>query len=298
MKEKLINFCKEINIDCIGITDKGPYLDFQKRWESQIEKGYITGFEEMDIQKRIDPCLTFEDTKSVIVCLFPYFSKEELRGNLSKYAHGLDYHMVAMEKLNAIGEFLGEHIEGFEYKVFADSGPLSDRYLAHRAGLGVWGMNSLLITEKYGSYVFIGYILNNHPFKIDAPLEQTCSKCFKCVKSCPGECINGDFTINPTKCKSFLTQKKEELTDSEKEIMKKTPLIWGCDVCQDVCPHNEIVNETSIEEFKRDLKPDLTYEEVSEISNKEFGRRYRERAYGWRGRKVLERNHKIVNNKE
>jgi epoxyqueuosine reductase len=295
MKKALIDFCKSIDIECVGIAPPGPYYDFKERWEKQIERGYLTGFEEMDIEKRVDPRLTLETVKSVIVCLFPYYIGESAEGNISKYSYGLDYHIVAKDKLKKIGEFLSENIEGFHYKEFSDIGPLSDRYLAHKAGLGFWGINNHIITDKYGSYVFIGYILNNYPFEADKPIEKTCVQCLKCIKACPGQCIQGDFTINPLKCKSYLTQKKEELTKEEEEIIKKTSLIWGCDVCQNVCPHNKGIEETILEEFRIDLKFKIDCEEISKISNKEFIRRYKHKAFGWRGRKILERNCEIIN---
>ncbi len=294
MKEELISFCNSINIEYVGIAPPGPYYDFEKVWRRQIERGHISGLEEKDFERRINPSLTLEDVKSVIVCLFPYYTGNAEGANLSKYAYGMDYHIIVKEKLEAIGRFLDRRIEGFHYKAFVDAGPLSDRYLAYKAGLGFWGINNHIITDKYGSYVFIGYILNNYPFEADRPQGRTCLKCFNCVRSCPGQCILGDFTIDPLRCKSYITQKKEELNDEDIGILKKHRLVWGCDVCQDVCPHNQKVEKTIMEEFKKNLIYSVDCEELSRISNKEFIRRYGNRAFGWRGRKVLLRSCKIL----
>jgi|GEM_PF-27398 len=294
MKEKLIEFCNSINIDCVGIAPPGPYYDFGEKWRKQIERGYITGFEEKDFNRRIYPELTFEGTKSVIVCLFPYYVGNVKEANMSKYCFSKDYHIIAKERLETIGSFLKENIDGFGYKAFVDTGPLSDRYIAHKAGLGFWGINNHLITDKYGSYFFIGYILNNYSFESDKPQERTCYQCFNCVRKCPGQCILGDFTINPLKCKSYITQKKGELSEEDMETLKKHKLVWGCDVCQDVCPHNKKAEKTPIEELRKDLKYTIEYEEISEISNKEFLRRYKDRAFSWRGRAVIVRNHEII----
>ena len=294
MKEELLRFCNSIKIEYVGIAPSEPYYDFKKVWRSQIEKGYISGFEEKHVEKRIYPSLTLKDVKSVIVCLFPYYIGDVKGASISKYTYSIDYHIIIRSKLEDIGKFLGEKIEGFSYKAFVDTGPLSDRYLAYKAGLGFWGINNHIITDKYGSYVFIGYILNNYPFESDKPQERTCYQCFSCVRKCPGQCILGDFTINPLKCRSYITQKKRELSAEDIEILKKHHLIWGCDICQEVCPHNIKVEKTILKEFKENLMYNIDYEELGQISNKEFIRRYRNRAFSWRGRGVLMRNYELL----
>lgn len=295
MKEKLKAFCKSINIECMGIAPAEPYYDFEQVWKKQIERGYISGFEETDINKRIYPELTLNGAKSVIVCLFPYYSGQIPAANLSKSAYSRDYHIIVKDKLELIGRYLSANIENFEYKAFVDTGPFSDRYLAYKAGLGFWGINNNLICDRYGSYFFIGYLLNNYPFEADKPQNKTCMQCLACVRACPGQCILGDFTINPLKCRSYITQKKKELSAEEEEILKKQALIWGCDVCQDVCPHNKNVEHTIIGEFLQDQIYCLEYEELMQLSNKEFMKRYGDRSYSWRGKGVLTRNYTIIN---
>lgn len=297
MKEKLRSFCKSINIESMGITSAQPYYDFEEIWRKQIDKGYISGFEEKDINKRIYPKLSLENAQSVIVCLFPYYigeKAEKADSNITKSAFSIDYHIIVKEKLETISRFLNINIKNFEYKAYVDTGPFSDRYLAHKAGLGFWGINNNLITDQYGSYFFIGYILNNYPFKPDKPIKRTCIQCNECLIQCPGQCILGDFTINPQKCKSYISQKKKPLNKEDEEILKKHSLIWGCDICQDVCPHNENVKETVIKEFKDNLLFHLDYEELSQMTNREFKKKYGDRSYSWRGKNILKRNHEII----
>lgn len=290
MKEILREFCNSIQIGSMGIAPIGPYLKLEKILKEQREKEQYTEFEEIGIEERIDPRLTMDNVQSIIVCLFPYLVSAEAEGNIAKYTYALDYHQVIRNKLEKIGAFLTTKIPGFSYQSFADTGPLVDRYLAYLAGLGFYGLNNHIITDQYGSYVVIGYMLTNHLFKRDEPLQGTCMRCGRCQRACPGQAILDDFVIDPRRCRSYLTQKKGELTVDEIEIIKKNKLVFGCDVCQDVCPHNQGKALTNITEFQEDVMPRLEYEELVDMSNKEFMRRYGNRAFSWRGRKLIMRN--------
>jgi len=290
MKETLQKFCRSIHIEDVGIAPIGPYGQLKQILQGRIGRGQYTEFEETCLARRIDPRLTMEDAQSVIVCLFPYYVGEKVEGNLPKYAYAVDYHTIVKDKLEQIGKYFISIVPGFHYQAFVDTGPLVDRYLAYLAGLGFYGQNSQIITDKYGSYVLIGYLLTNHPFEIDKPLQRTCLQCGKCAKECPGQAILGGFTIDPRCCRSYLTQKKGHLTVAEINIIKKNKLVFGCDICQDVCPHNERSAVTRITEFHHNILWELNYEELSTISNKEFKRRYGNRAFSWRGRKLIVRN--------
>jgi epoxyqueuosine reductase len=290
VKKTLQNFCNSLQIESMGIAPVGPYTELGKILQTRRVVGQYTEFEEADIEKRIDPHLQMEDVQSIIVCLFPYGVEEKAKANLARYTYGLDYHALISSKLKQVGAFLTTKIPNFSYQTFADTGPLVDRYLAYLAGLGFYGVNNHIITEQYGSYVVIGYMLTNYPFEIDEPLQGTCQQCGDCQRACPGHAILGEFVIDPVRCRSYLTQKKGELTPAEITIIRKNDVVFGCDICQDVCPHNQGKLLTPIKEFQEDLMPNLQYDEVVEMSNKEFMRRYGKRAFSWRGRKLLVRN--------
>ena len=296
MKETLREFCKSIGIDAMGIAPIGPYVELQQILKERISKGRFTEFEEQELQLRINPQLTMDNVQSIIVCLFPYYPGEKAEANVAKYTYSVDYHRIIRRKLEEVGSFLGKKISGFEYKAYVDNGPLADRYLAYMAGLGFYGLNSHIITDAYGSYVFIGYMLTNYPFETDKPLKRTCMLCGECKKACPGSSILGDSGIDPRTCRSYLTQKKGELTRSEIDVIKKTNLVFGCDSCQEVCPHNAGIALSNIAEFQEDRMEELSYDELVGMSNKEFMRRYGNRAFSWRGRKLLIRNFEYLRN--
>ena len=293
-KEKLKEFCSSIGLKCVGIAGVGPYYDLEKIIKQKLSNGYFTGMEEEIIEKRVNPRLIMENAKSIIVCAFPYYVDEVEESNLSKYCYGEDYHIVAKRYLQRICDFLEEKINNFEYKFFVDNGPLVDRYLAYQSGIGYFGINNNIITDEYGSYIFIGYIVNNYEFYVDDPLPKTCIKCNKCVKYCPGNAILGNFELNPRRCLSYITQKKDDLSEEEINLIKENKMVFGCDICQEVCPHNKGISITNIEEFKTNLITKLDYDEINDISNKEFKRRYGNRAFSWRGKKIIQRNIEII----
>jgi len=228
-----------------------------------------------------------ENSKSVIVACFPYLLSEEnyQKSNVSKYATVTDYHSVALSRLNSAITKLKEIYPENEFSAFADNSPIPEVKAACNAGLGVRGMNSLLITKNYGSYVFIGEIVTDLEILSEVHEESACIGCKKCISACPSGalCENG---FNKSFCLSEITQKKGELSEEEKNLMKECGCVWGCDICQNICPMNKNAAETEIEEFIS-----------SPIAFVDSGCELGGRAYEWRGRKVIERNISIVKEK-
>ncbi len=226
---------------------------------------------------------------SAIVALFPYYTGKK-NGNLSIYTYGKDYHIVARDYLKKIAE----HFVIKNYEIYADIGPSIDRELAINAGLCFKGKNTMAINEKYGSYFFIGYIVCDNVLEFDTPCIDTCVDCKKCAGACPGGAIRDDFTIDIEKCASHISQKKGELSRDEIALIKKTGLCFGCDICQNVCPHNESAEITPIKEFRENILSSLSISDLDGLSNKEFKEKYSDRAFSWRGKSVLVRNLKIL----
>ena len=164
--------------------------------------------------------------------------------------------------------------------------------MAYLAGLGFYGKNNCFISPKWGSYVVIGTILTTLEFEPNTPLDQSCMGCNRCITACLGQCLGHDEFKYDT-CKSYLTQKKGELTNEEETIIGKTPLVFGCDVCQEVCPHNQGIPTTPIPEFQQ-VEPYIDINELESLTNKEFKAKYGNRAFSWRGKKILMRNQEII----
>lgn len=294
MKQLVKQYCLSLGLDCVGIAPPGPYPELAGRLQKRMDRGHSIEFDESNLQKRTAPRQLMADVQSIIVCLFPYHTGSRTEANLSKYTYSRDYHLIIKEKLALIQAYLQSLLPDFDSQAYADTGPLADRYLAYLAGLGFYGINSCLITDKYGSYFFIGYLLTNVPFPPDSPLDRVCLQCGRCQAACPGQIILGDFTIDPRGCKSYLTQKKAALSPAEVAIIGKTPLVFGCDICQDVCPHNQNISVTPLPEFQADLLPSVREDELIPLSNKEFRCLFGDRAFSWRGKQVLLRNLSIT----
>ena len=288
MKEKIIDYAKKLNIEFCGIVPCEHYADLEEKLSRRREKYGISEFEEESIEKRAIPQNTFPWAKSIIVCLFPYYTGEDEGANVSRYARIPDYHTVAKNKLCDISDFIKEHTEA-RCECFADNGALHDRYLAYRAGLGFFGLNTCLINEKYGSYFFIGYIVTDLELAPDKPQDETCAMCKKCVSSCCGNALDGEGGLDVKKCVSYITQLKE-ITDKQKEILMSQDMIYGCDRCQEVCPHNKDIPKTPIKEFYEKRCADLSENELLSLSNKEFKKRYGEFPFSWRGKATILKN--------
>ncbi len=231
-----------------------------------------------------------EPGTQALVFLFPYYVNEPT-GTISLYARGIDYHLVAKKLLLEICSFLKtETGNDFSNNIYCDISPFNDKEIAFKAGLGFYGKNTLLINPSLGSYFFIGYILTfGLTLENDSPLNMTCKGCNACINSCPGNALeNGNLNI--LRCASNISQKKGELSTEEQKILFESGFVWGCDCCQQVCPHNRNLGNTSLPEFLNNRLSKLSPEELFSISEKQFREKYKARAFTWRGKNTLLRN--------
>ena len=232
----------------------------------------------------------------VFIAAFSYYAGNA-PGNLALYCRGEDYHQVVTRRLEQVSTGLRERYPNNRFVSGADNSPVPERAAAVLAGLGVQGKSQLLFVPDYGSYVFLGSILTDLPLETTKPAgalpicqnSSTCQSCGACQKACPGKALTEDGFILEN-CISQITQKKGDLSPEEHRLVEKHPLIWGCDICQAVCPVNRSVQETGILEFRENLLPALGAEDLDGLSNRQFRDKYGNRAFAWRGVSLLQRN--------
>ena len=287
----LQEICKELNIYEFGVAS----WPLPENAKSILYESNPCPFTAANVEERLLGTSLFTP-KSAIVCLFPYYVEHKDPSNLSRYTWATDYHLVINEYLKKLIEKLQIMNTDAQFSIHCDTSPLADRYMAYLAGLGFYGKNNCFISPKWGSYVMIGTILTTLELEPNTPLNQSCMECNRCITACLGQCLGHDEFKFDT-CKSYLTQKKGELTSEEEHIIAKTPLVFGCDVCQEVCPHNKDIPTTPIPEFQS-VEPYIDIDELDSLTNKEFKAKYGHRAFSWRGKKILMRNQEIIESKK
>lgn len=221
-------------------------------WLDQGRNGKMQ-YMENHFEKRLNPRLLVDGAKSVISLMMNYFpdngSNYSSPLKVSKYAWNVDYHFVIKKKLAELIELLKEKTGEFNYRIFVDSAPILDRAWAVEAGIGWIGKNSMLISRRTGSFYFLAEIICDLDLEYDTPFGGSyCGDCTRCIDSCPTEAILGDRMIDANKCISYLTiELKEEIESSFNG--KYEDWIFGCDICQDVCPWNKFSLPHNTEEF-------------------------------------------------
>ncbi|NCU32264.1 MAG: tRNA epoxyqueuosine(34) reductase QueG [Candidatus Moranbacteria bacterium] len=219
-----------------------------KNW---LDQGFNGSMEYMgrNTEKRLDASKLVPGAKSVIVAAFNYYpavkQNPESNYRVSKYAYGTDYHYIIKEKLHIVASKIKSLVPDLEYRVFTDSAPVLEREWAVRSGLGWIGKNGCIILPQKGSFFFLGEIISNIDLEPDEPFNKNlCGKCNKCVEACPTGAIVEPGVIDARKCTSYLTiELKNEIPKYFRD--KTNQWIFGCDTCQDVCPHNRFCIETS-----------------------------------------------------
>lgn len=277
---KIKEIALETGFEMVGITtaDKLPDIDFYKSW---IENGFAGEMDYLkrNIEKRENPALLLPNTKSVVCVGLNYYQGkvENKEYKIAGYALGNDYHIFLKDKLQLLLKKIKEIIPEVEGRAYVDTAPVLERALAKRAGLGWIGNNTLLINPKKGSYYLLGELFLDIELEYDDQIKDFCGNCTRCLDACPTNALIEPKVLDSNLCLSYLTI---ELKDNIPEnIAEKTGNnLFGCDICQDVCPWNKKFAEISKnEEFKpRKWLTEMTLEEISEISQEQFSKLFKE----------------------
>ena len=289
----------QYGFDFCGIAKAQPLDEDARRLEKWLNGGMHGSMQYMEnhFELRIDPSRLVPGAKSVITLLKNYFPSEKaVSGNISKYAYGKDYHDVIRSSLKKMIAELQETIGQFNGRGFVDSAPVLERSWAQRSGLGWVGKNGNLITKQSGSFFFIATLIVDFELHYDDPFAKDyCGSCKKCVESCPTEAILPDKTINGSKCISYFTiELRDEIIPDEMKG-KFQNWMFGCDVCQDVCPWNRFSKPHNEEGFQP--LPEIlnfTTKEWEELTEESFKKLFKDSPISRAKYKGIQRNIKFL----
>ena len=230
------------------LEEEAPRLE---QWLKQGKHGQMS-YLERNFDKRLDPSRLVEGARSVISLVYNYFpsSHQQQVSNykVSKYAYGKDYHFVIKRKLKGLMNTLQQSIGDFNARVFVDSAPVMERAWAAKSGTGWIGKNSLLLNRSMGSFFFLAEIISDLDLEPDGPIGDYCGTCTRCMDACPTDAIPEPYVVDGSKCISYLTIELKEEIPAE-FAGKMDDWIFGCDICQDVCPWNRFASSHSEPEF-------------------------------------------------
>ena len=293
---------KELGFFYTGIS-KADFLEEEaKKLEDWLKKRHHgqMSYMENHFDKRLDPRLLVDGAKSVISLLLNYFPKDDIGENneglkISKYAYGEDYHFVIKKKLKELLEFINIEIGEVGGRVFVDSAPVMDKVWAKRSGLGWMGKNTNIINPKSGSYFFIAELILDIDLEEDGPIKDYCGSCTKCIDACPTEALSS-YKLDASKCISYLTiELKSQIPTEFKGKMDNW--IFGCDICQDVCPWNRFSKPHNQEEFDPHTKlVNMSKADWEDISEEVFREIFRKSAVKRTKYDGLKRNVKFITN--
>jgi epoxyqueuosine reductase len=289
-KEEIRHKANQLGLTAVGFTHPGPFERAKAVLEQRKKQGYLSGFEVGYCDRRCNPQLHMDDIKSIISVGLPYRIPVStpkpghlgLKGTISGSAVGPDYHRELNSKLEVLSQWIASRVDGFKYRIMVDTGPLIDREIAFRSGIGWFGKNCSIICPECGSGIFLGEILTNVELEPDRPINRYCGDCNLCIDICPTGALAEPYTINALKCISYLTQMRGVIPKNHREAMGTS--IFGCDRCQQCCPHNSRLYDDG------DGRNIIDLREIIQMDKNRFKQEYGDSAIGWRGLNLLKRN--------
>lgn len=311
LKRFIIDEGLRLGFSKIGFASADYDPERHNKFVGWLKNRYHAGMNylERGTRQRFDPRVHIPEAASVIVFAHNYYSAKERdpdSGHVSIYARGEDYHIVIKDKLNRLCDAIKAKQGDFNYRIFVDSSPISEKTFAVKAGIGFIGRNGLVILPKFeangtthkGSFYFLGVIITDLDLEPDGPIAGTCGKCRRCIDACPTGAILEDSVIDASRCISYHnTQSKGDIPDDIAARMGS--MIFGCDICQTVCPYNSNAVETSEARFApRDLLLNFDMRGFLDLDEKGFKKRFAETALYERGLERLKKNIRQLSKKE
>ena len=293
--ELIKNEAKRLGFISCGVS-RAEFLENEaprlEKWLKMNMHGKMKYMENY-FEKRLDPSKLVDDAKSVISLAYNYYPKDlqnKEAPKVSKYAYGMDYHYVIKEKLNFFLSFIKDKIGDVNGRAFVDSAPILEKAWASKSGIGWVGKNSNLITKQVGSFYFLAELIVDLELDYDGIESDHCGECTACIDSCPTQAIVEPYVVNGSKCISYFTiELKENIPNEFKE--KFEDWVFGCDICQDVCPwnkfskpHKEPLFQSTSELMK------MSRDEWNEITEETFNKIFKNSAVKRTGYKGLTRN--------
>lgn len=273
----------EVGFDKAGIV-RADALDIEgghlRQWLARGYHGQMAWMAR-DPEKRADPRLLFPQARSIVVAVLNYYTDhthdDEHTGKISRYAWGDDYHDVLREKLNALLAFIKDQVPDADGKICVDTAPFMDKAWAVRAGLGWIGKSTNLVTTEIGSWVFIGSLLLNIELDYDAAIvEDHCGTCTACLDACPTNAIVEPYVVDSRKCISYATIELRDETLPENISQNLNGWLYGCDICQDVCPWNRFETPAAESRFEpRSGEISLAPDSIAAIDHEGYVARFR-----------------------
>jgi epoxyqueuosine reductase len=293
---------QELGFMFCGISKARRLDEEAANLDAWLNKGYQGKMQylEKHFDMRLDPRLLVPGAKSVISLAFNYYpaqTQSEDAPKIARYAYGRDYHKVLKKKMNMLFGRMQEAFGEIQGRVFVDSAPLLERKWAELSGLGWIGKNGLLLNKKAGSYFFLAEIISDLELEADGPLKDYCGTCTACIDACPTGAILDHKTLDASKCISYLTiELKDAIPNSFKDQMQNW--MFGCDICQEVCPWNRFSKPHKEPEFE--THPDfvgMNLRDWEEITEEVFQKLFGNSALKRTGYKGLKRNIRFLLNK-
>ena len=275
----------------LGFMDLGVAASYKLEKEFNVFESWLDNKYNATMQwlnkntfKREDPSQVLEGCRTVIVVAYNYYTGAEYPensdgfGKISRYALGSDYHEIVLPKLFEIEKIIKEKAPDAHCRSYVDTGPVLEKIWAEKAGVGWQGKNSLIISKKHGSYFFLGVILTTLEIEPDEPYHDHCASCTKCISACPTDAIIADKVIDSNKCLSFWTiEAKPDMNIPEEIAHNNKEWIFGCDICQEVCPWNKKLPKLTHEElfYPRHGETAINIAELLEMDKPAFAERFR-----------------------